>query len=167
MKKKTNSSMILTSLICLIPFIISGLFYKELPDSIATHWNFNGVPDGYSSKLIAAFGIPAFLFVINIITNFAIDKDVNNANNSKKILFIGKWIVPILSVFVQTYIITYALGRKVNISTYVMLIQGLLIMLIGNYLPKCQPNNTIGIKTPWAIKNKENWKRTHRVSGYV
>lgn len=168
MKKKINFSIILTSLICLIPFVMSALFYKELPDTIATHWNFNGVPDGYSSKAVAAFGIPTFLFIINLITNFAIDKDPNKVNNTKVLIFIGKWMVPIVSVFVHTYIISYTLGKSlISISTYVMIFQGLLTMVIGNYLPKCQPNNTIGIKTPWAIKDKENWKKTHRISGFI
>lgn len=167
MKKNINLSVILTSLICLIPFVLSVIFYKELPDLVATHWNSSGVPDGYSSKMFAAFALPTILFVLNIITNFAIEKDPNSKNNSKVIMIIGKWTVPMVSLFVQIYILSYASGIQFDINSYVYLTVGLLTMVIGNYLPKCQQNTTVGIKTSWALKDKDNWKKTHRFSGYL
>ena len=36
---------------------------------------------------------------------------------------------------------------------------------MGNYLPKCQQNYTIGIKIPWTLNSEENWNRTHRFAG--
>ena len=38
-------------------------------------------------------------------------------------------------------------------------------MVIGNLLPKCKRNYTIGIKVPWALKDDENWNKTHRLAG--
>lgn len=38
-------------------------------------------------------------------------------------------------------------------------------MLIGNYLPKCRQNYTMGIKLPWTLNSEENWERTHRFGG--
>lgn len=167
MKKIINRTMIITSIICLIPFFISIIFYKSLPDQVATHFDFNGIPDGYSSRMFAAFGLPLIMLIINFISNFAIDKDPKKANVSKIIKIIGKWIVPILSVIMQSSIIAYAIGNKINISMYVSIGLGMIIMIIGNYLPKCKHNYTVGIKTPWTLNNEEVWNKTHKISGYL
>jgi len=42
---------------------------------------------------------------------------------------------------------------------------GLTLAIIGNYLPKCKQNYTIGIKIPWTLNSEENWNRTHRFAG--
>ena len=44
---------------------------------------------------------------------------------------------------------------------------GLIFIAIGNYLPKCKQNYTIGIKIPWTLASEENWNRTHRFAGWV
>jgi uncharacterized membrane protein len=36
---------------------------------------------------------------------------------------------------------------------------------MGNYLPKCKQNRTIGIKLPWTLADEENWNATHRAGG--
>lgn len=44
---------------------------------------------------------------------------------------------------------------------------GLLLTAMGNYLPKCPPNYTVGIRLPWTLADEDNWKKTHRLGGYV
>ena len=44
---------------------------------------------------------------------------------------------------------------------------GLLFVVIGNYLPKCKRNYTLGIKVKWTLANEENWNATHRFAGKV
>ena len=48
-----------------------------------------------------------------------------------------------------------------------LLLVGLLFVVIGNYLPKCKQNYTIGIKIPWTLNSEENWNKTHRFAGFV
>ena len=67
----------------------------------------------------------------------------------------------------QSSIIANAVGIKINISMYVSIGLGILIMIIGNYLPKCKQNYTVGIKTPWTLNNEEVWNKTHKISGYL
>lgn len=37
--------------------------------------------------------------------------------------------------------------------------------MTGNYFPKCRQNYIIGIRTPWTLKDEENWHSTHRIAG--
>ena len=40
-----------------------------------------------------------------------------------------------------------------------------ILIVVGNYLPKCRQNYTIGIKLPWTLADEENWDYTHRMAG--
>ena len=42
-----------------------------------------------------------------------------------------------------------------------------LFVAIGNYLPKCKQNYTMGIKLPWTLADENNWNRTHRFAGPI
>ena len=44
---------------------------------------------------------------------------------------------------------------------------GLVLAIVGNYLPKCKQNYTIGIKIPWTLNSEENWNKTHRLAGWI
>lgn len=42
---------------------------------------------------------------------------------------------------------------------------GVLFIGMGNYLPRVRQNYTMGVKTPWALADPENWQRTQRFGG--
>ena len=46
-------------------------------------------------------------------------------------------------------------------------VMGLLLAIIGNWLPKCKQTYTLGIKLPWTLADENNWNRTHRFAGPV
>ncbi len=58
-----------------------------------------------------------------------------------------------------------ALGNHTQIDVVVRVLMGILFVLFGNYMPKCKWNSTIGIKVVWALRNEENWNKTHRFAG--
>ena len=60
-----------------------------------------------------------------------------------------------------------ALGKAVDALLLMPLVMGVLFLIIGNYMPKCKQNYTIGIKIPWTLDNEENWNKTHRFAGFL
>ena len=60
-----------------------------------------------------------------------------------------------------------ALGYPSRIEIVVPLLTGILLLVIGNYLPKTKQSYTMGIKLPWTLQSEENWTRTHRLSGFL
>ena len=44
-------------------------------------------------------------------------------------------------------------------------LMAVILIVIGNYLPKCRQNYTIGIKLPWTLADEDNWNYTHRMAG--
>ena len=165
MKKYSKTQLIITSVVILIPVIIGLFLWNKLPDRVVTHWNGNGEPDGWSSKGFAVFGLPLILLAAHWIAIFLTTHDPRNKYQNSKVFGLIIWLMPIVSLgFCDT---TYAvtLGYEVNINMIVCAFLGILFILIGNYLPKCKQNYTIGIKVVWALDDEENWNKTHRLAG--
>lgn len=49
----------------------------------------------------------------------------------------------------------------------VLVLLGLLLMGVGNLLPRTRPNLAIGIRTQRMLDDRSRWVRMHRVAGYV
>lgn len=164
---KKNKTLILTTILCLLPLILSIVVYDRLPDQMAIHWGAGNSPDGYTNKFLAAFGLPFFMAVLNLVTNIALDHDPRRTNSAPVMVVLGKWFVPILSLVVNPSTILWNLGYHVSIEKLAITLVGVIFIICGNYLPKCRQNYTIGIKLPWTLHSEENWNRTHHLAGYL
>lgn len=164
---KIKWSRILFWFFALFPFLFSALYYTRLPEQVATHFDSFGRPDGYSSRAFAAFGTPAILFaaVLLMLILFKIDPKSRNITASPQPRAVVLWGVVVISNITQGTVILKALNIGVNIAVAVDIATGVFLMVIGNYLPKCKPNYTLGIRLPWTLASEENWRRTHRFAG--
>ena len=82
MWKKYKTTLILTTLISLFPTVIGLLLWNRMPDTIATHFGTNNVPNGWSSKTMAVIGIPLFLAALQIFTAVFTFSDPKRPNTS-------------------------------------------------------------------------------------
>lgn len=167
MKKMINFQLVLSIILCFIPFIITAVFYEQLPEQMAIHFNSSGDPDNYAPKLFVALGLPFIMLCLHLYTLFMLENDPKKLNSSKTLKLISKWIIPLLSMLMQVALISYAIGHKFNWNFYILLLTGVIIVIFGNYLPKCKQNYTIGIKIPWTLNDQDNWNKTHRMAGYL
>ena len=53
----------------------------------------------------------------------------------------------------------------VDVPTVVCLLVSLLVMCLGNIMPKFRMNWYCGLKTPWTLSSETVWTKTHRVAG--
>ena len=167
MLKNHKRTLIITSIITILPILIGVFFWKSLPDVMATHFGIHNEANGFSSKAITVFGIPLFLLALLWIGAVVTAHDPRKQNISPKMFSLVLWIVPLVSLFGAATVYPYNLGYHVNISFVSELLMGVLLIVIGNYLPKARQNYTIGIKIPWTLDNEENWNRTHRFAGFL
>ncbi|WP_314159791.1 DUF1648 domain-containing protein [uncultured Gemella sp.] len=127
-----KKSLFLSVAICLLPILIGVYYYDVLPEQIAVHFNFNGEPDNFVSKIYAIIDIPIFLAIVQIIISLVVDFD----KTPRKGALIIKGIIPLISVLVQGGIVAYALDNNFNVSQLVVFIFGIVFIILGNYLPK-------------------------------
>lgn len=167
MKHKT---VILSTILCLTPIFLGLAMYDQLPDMVPTHFNFQGVPDGWSSKPVAVFGLPLFMALLNLLCHWGMGKALRRYDQKVApdvLLNMVYWIPGVISLIVVPMSLFAAVGMEVPINAVVHLLLAVTFLVIGNYLPKCKMNGYIGIKLPWTYSSDENWRRTHRLGGFV
>lgn len=167
MLKRSRKTLILTSIIILIPMLIGILLWDKLPATMATHFGFDNEANGFSSKIVGVVVLPLILLGVHIFSALMISSDPRKQNISDKMYTLVLWIVPFVSVFASGLVYSYNLGMKFNVSLFGSLFLGLIFIIIGNYLPKMRQNYTLGIKLPWTLANEENWNKTHRLAGIM
>lgn len=165
MLKKYKGTIILTSVITLLPIIAGLILWDRLPAEIATHFGTDNQPDGYSSKAFAVFGLPLVMLGIHLLCILATNADPKKKNISDKAIATVLWIIPLLSLVLMSMTYAYALGSKIKIGFIVIMFMGILFILLGNYMPKTKQNFTFGMKIPWTLNDEENWNKTHRIAG--
>ena len=147
---------------------MAGLvLYSRLPERVPTHFDFSGTPHGWSSRPFAVFGLPCLLAALNVFLYACLNRDPKRANMSGALKTVSQWSLPVLSVLCYGLTLTAALGYPSRIEIVVPLLTGILLLVIGNYLPKTKQSYTMGIRLPWTLQSEENWNRTHRLSGFL
>jgi len=167
MIKKNLKVLIITSIVILLPILAGLILWDQLPEQIPTHWNAAGEIDGWSSKPFAVFGLPAILLAAQWLCVLGTAADPKRSAHPQKILHLVLWICPVISILLFTLTYVAALGGQVRMEVIMPIFMGLVLAIVGNYLPKCKQNYTIGIKIPWTLDNEENWNKTHRFAGWL
>ena len=85
MIRQHKKMILLTSIATLLPILIGLLLWKQLPDSVATHWSTGNEPDGYSSKAFAVFGLPVIMLILHLVCVIATNIDPKANSINKKI----------------------------------------------------------------------------------
>lgn len=165
MIKRNKGTLVLTTLIMILPMVIGLIVWNKLPEQVPMHWNAVGEVDGWGSRAMLVFALPLFTVVLQWCCVLATSLDKNSKGIKGKMEQLVLWICPFISLLVHTLIYTKILGCDLAVQVIMPLVLGLMFMVIGNLLPKCKRNYTIGIKVPWALKDDENWNKTHRFAG--
>jgi len=162
-----------TEIIPIIILLLCGLasiyFYNHFPTLVATHWNLQGQPDGYSGKTFAAFFFPALLILMYLLFVFLPQFDPKReryAEFSKVYNIFRHLIVGIMAIiFLATGL--YNLGYDINIGIVTASSIGLMMIVLGYYMKEIKSNWFIGIRTPWTLSSENVWNKTHRLGGIL
>lgn len=165
---KHKKTMLLSTILCLLPILLGLALYEQLPEQVPIHFDFAGNPDNYASKPFAVFFLPLLMAAINLLCHWLMSKDkkVQEASPAPLLVITG-WMIPVLCNILTPITLFMGIGKQLPLLTISSLICGLMFIIVGNYLPKCKPNRHMGIKLPWTFASEENWRRTHRFGGFV
>jgi uncharacterized membrane protein len=148
--------------------ILNVLAYSSLPSLVPTHWNIVGQIDGYMPKNIGIWIIP--LLSIGLIFLFKYIPSFDPKKNKYK-LFEKEWNtvqMTILSFLTYIHFITiyFAYNPTGNFLKLFFLGFGIFFILLGNYMSKIRQNYFVGVRTPWALNDEDNWNKTQRYASW-
>jgi uncharacterized membrane protein len=166
MKKNDIVTLVITTLVCLLPLALYAVVYADLPDQVPFHWNVSGEPDSWGPKEFIWI-IPVAMALMNAFVQLMMFITPQKNNIPKVFKRIVAWIIPFITMILFPVTIFYALGVNISISFVALLIVGILVLVLGNYMPKLRQNYVAGIKIPWTLNNEENWNKTNRLAGWL
>lgn len=149
--------LIITCVVCLLPIILGVALWGRLPESVAIHFDINNNPDNFASKGMAVFGLPVMMVAFQIFCCVTYDINTKKHGEKKKFENAVKWIIPVLTIVLMCLTFAFALGIGVDIRRCAMIIAGVVLLVIGNYLPKLD-----------YIKNKEvDTQKARKINRFV
>ncbi|WP_394927090.1 SdpI family protein [uncultured Robinsoniella sp.] len=166
-EKKDKVIMWITSIICVLPIILSAVIYQDLPEQIAVHWNTAGTADGYLPRSVAAIGLPLLFLAVNLYSKIRLFGDPKRAAHSKALTLLSTWLIPLLALVIVPLTLFISMGLSIPIALISLVTAGGLMIICGNYIPKCRRNYTMGLKLPWTLHSDDNWNKTHRMAGIL
>jgi uncharacterized membrane protein len=134
----------------------------ELP----VHWNaageVNGTLPALNALLFPAGAILVCTLVFAVIPRLEPLQDrLEGSADVLRTTWIGLLFI---MVMIEAAVAAPALGIETTVALPNLGV-GLFFILIGNVLPKSRPGFFVGIRTPWAILDTDNWIATHRLGG--
>jgi uncharacterized membrane protein len=136
--------------------------------ALPTHWDAAGRPDRFAGAATALFlpvllsaGLSALFLVLP-----RLEPLQPRLARSTAVLTTAWAGLLALMALVEALIAGPAFGLHVP-ATWVVAASGALMIAIGNVLPKSRPGFFVGIRTPWAILDEDNWIATHRLGAWT
>ena len=150
-------------------FIASAVVYPNLPERIPTHWNLAGEADDWSDKSFGVWVIPLVMIFMWALMRFLPAIDPRGSNYAK---FGGAFeaiMISVMAFMLGFHLVALAAARgyPVDMARVLPIGVGLLLVVIGNLLPRARPNWFVGIRTPWTLSSDRVWEKTHRFGGRV
>ena len=167
MMKQHKGKLLISSILILLPSLLGLILWKKLPEQIAIHWGLDGNADAWGKPVLFLLLLPLFLLALHWLALWLTAWDHRKKPQSTKVYGMVFWIMPLISLYVLAVLYATAFGYTFNIMMVTGFLFGVLFLIIGNYLPKCRPNRTIGIRIIWTLISEENWIATHRFAGKV
>lgn len=170
-KRDSNLRSVLALSLCivLIMLAVSGYAWTQIPagEEVCIHWNAAGICDGYGSKLVGFFLMPAV--VVLVVGLFVviprIEPRAKHLVESRQ-AYIVVWVAMLVFFFGFHVILTLnVLGYPIRIERWVPALVGLMFCAIGVSLGRVRSNYFFGIRTPWTLSSEMSWVKTHKLGG--
>lgn len=164
---------ILSSIVWLViaaPAIYLAITWNQIPSTIAMHFDLQGNADRYGSKkeliVLSLFLVGLNLLVYFLLTNaHRFDPRKQAAANKDRMHRIAFAVAVFMSALLFLIIISSSRGSIQFSIGIIFAAVGLLLAVMGNYMPGMKPNYFAGMRLPWTLESPENWRKTHLLAG--
>ena len=171
--KKAKIILLISVLVCIAG---TAVFIIISPARVPVHYNFSGEVDRVGSKYeniivpVVATGIGVFFAVSS---ENSLKKGL--VSNAKIVLYSGIVTVLFLTAigfYLMWKALSYIPGEEravtpgvINKLTSIGI--GILLIALGNIMPKARRNSLVGIRTTWSLANDTVWQKSQRFGGIV
>jgi immunity protein, SdpI family len=128
-----------------------------------------------SARIMVAFTLPTTALVIYGLFRSLWKHDrVRTGNGAFEVTYHAIVLRVLLFVLVLHTLVMIVLtgaidadGMRSSASRAVVVLLGVVLIMIGNLLPRTRPNIAVGVRTTRTLTNAQVWQQVHRVGGYA
>ena len=158
-----------------IPLIIVLIALQFLPEKIPAHYDLHMNIDRWGSKYESLI-MPAVTILMSAymygMARFSAKQE--NGESNQKVMLISGAAINLMFTAMTVWSLLSAFEAVENpkisgkISVNIIFIStGIVMTVIGNFLPKCKLNSVIGIRTKWSMANEDVWFKCQRFGGVL
>ena len=150
---KTNKFVLYVLMFLPTIITIIALFY--MPDIIPAHYDINGQVTRFGSKyesLILPIFTILFGYFMLLTANYSVKKEGNTNNYNVTIICAN--LTLLLFNIMNIYFLSSSIKEVINLNDYsidiytiISIFTGIMLIIIGNVMPKTKKNNLIGLRT--------------------
>lgn len=153
-----------------LSLVIAAVGMMKLPEEIPAHYGWDGTVDRMGSKyeMLLLPGI-AWLMggAVMLLARWAARRSDENA---VRMVYVAGICGTALFVALEVVLLVMASrsgGEKpaTDAARVMALLLGLMMMVLGNLMPKATKNPVFGLRTSWSMKNDRVWQKSQRFGG--
>ena len=161
-------------------FVVTAVCLMLAPDTVPAHYNAAGEVDRMGSKYeyiafpcIAAVACAIFL----LLAKRARARKWEGYEVTEKVFLVCAIVEVLLfnglGGFFMWKAATYTEGAAIPDLSAVdgmriaSLLLGVLLIILGNVMPKARKNGLFGVRTSWSMSNDEVWRKSQRFGGFA
>jgi len=147
-----------------------------LTGDIPVHWGADGSPDRWTDRTGAVrflWTMPAITLGVGLLLAAVpfVDPRKGNIETGRR-GYVAIWTAVMVlltcihgGIALQMTRDAEAAAGSGDMVRWVIAATAVLMIVIGNYLPKTRSSFFFGIRTPWTLSSDAAWEKTHRVAG--
>jgi len=135
------------------------------------HWNIHGEPDRYAGKLEALLLLPGLmLFITLVFLAIGRSKAGRHTRKVNPAAWLAGWTGGFLVMLsVHLTILWNGISQQSEFAglSPVLAVVALVLIWLGNALPKTRPNPFVGIRTASTLADRGAWGASNRFAGWT
>lgn len=176
--KETTGSIVHDLVIAAVPFLVYTSVYRALPSEMPVHYSFDGIADRFASKLsvealllcsLGYCGCLLGVFLRKMVLAMGKTQENRNTQTTAKLMAYNQTFLTIFFSALSLYFISVMLQNSIPDIFFILraayLVLSVLLIIIGNYLPKLKINRVSGVKTKYSQSSDDAWMKSQRFGG--
>ena len=159
---------IVIAVLVVLSLVVSAALVPMMPETVPVHFNAAGEPDRMGSRYEMLI-LPAMTALVSGFMAL-LARRRRNTSEEKPLLISGVTIAALLtaiSMYFSIKAVNYdpaAAASTVSLR-FVTIAIGIMLILLGNIMPKVRKNRMVGLRTHWSMKDDETWRKSQRFGG--
>ncbi len=186
MKDKIAVRKIIMWVVTLLPLVITTIVIQFMPDKIPAHYDISGNIDRWGSKY-EQYIFPVMIILFTLFFECFIrhygkkkisartDKERAEAASNEGVMVVASIVMAFMFSIMHYFFLIKAYAEaaggeviaELDINVVTNVLMGIVMIVLGNIMPKTRINSAVGLRTVWSMENDKTWAESNRLGGIV